>query len=136
MNSGMVIQVTTEQGQVPVTVFHITGEINTNSYEQLQQMADDAYATGMRDLLLDLSGVSYISSAGLRAIHYIHTRLRNPASQESNEAVSKGLRDGTYKAAHFKLLNPTPAVSEVLKTSGFDMYLDVHKSLPDAVASF
>ena len=136
MGSGITINVTTEQGHVPVTVFHVKGEVNTNTYEQLQMQADQAFAAGMRDLVLDLSEVPYLSSAGLRAIHHIFTILRTSAPKESDQAMSKGLRDGTFTSPHLKLVNPNPTVREVLKVSGFDMYLEIYRSVKEAVASY
>lgn len=136
MSTQMSLTVSQEQGQVPVTVFHIKGEINVNTYEELQAKAQEAHAAGMRSLLLDLTDVTYISSAGLRAIHYLFTMLRTGAPGESDAAISKGLRDGTFKSPHLKLLNPAPDILEVLKTAGFDMYLEIHHDLQSAIASF
>ena len=136
MDAGMSIVVSHQQGRKPITVFHLKGELNTNTYEQLEAQADQAYAEGMRDLVIDLTEVPYVSSAGLRAFHHIFTRLRTNEARESDEAMSRGLRDGTFKSPHLKLLNPSEAVCEVLKISGFDMYLDIHRDLKEAVASF
>lgn len=132
----MEIAVSHVQGRVPVTVFRIKGEIDVNSYEQLQAQAQAAVQAGARDVLLDLTEVPYISSSGLRAIHHIFTLVRTDSPAESDPALSKGLRDGTWKSPHFKLLNPQPSVLEILKTTGFDMYLEIHRDLNDAVASF
>ena len=132
----MEIAVSYEQGRVPVTVLHVQGEINANSYEQLQAQAQAAVEAGTRDMLLDLAEVTYISSAGLRALHYAFTLVRTDSPAESDAALSKGLRDGTWRSPHFKLLNPQPSVLEILKTTGFDMYLEIHHNLRDAVASF
>jgi anti-anti-sigma factor len=136
MGSDMEIVVSQQQGQVPVTIFQITGNIDANSYEQLETQARQAYEAGTRALLLDLTKVPYMSSAGLRALHSIFTLLRSNVSGESDEAMSQGIRDGTFKSPHLKLLNPTSAVNEVLKTAGFDMYLEIHHKLKDAIASF
>jgi len=132
----MEIAVSYEQGRVPVTVLHVQGEINANSYEQLQAQAQAAVEAGTRDMLLDLAEVTYISSAGLRALHYAFTLVRTDSPAESDAALSKGLRDGTWRSPHFKLLNPQPSVLEILKTTGFDMYLEIHHNFRDAVASF
>ena len=132
----MEIVVSHEQGRVPVTVLHAQCEINVDSYEQLQAQAQAAVEAGTRDVLLDLAEVTYISSAGLRALHHIFTLVRTDSPAESDSALSKGLRAGTWKSPHFKLLNPQPYVLEILKTSGFDMYLEIHHDLRDAVASF
>src|SRR5512136_2304035 len=132
----MEIAVSHEQGRVPVTVLHVQGKIDVNSYEQLQAQAQAAVEARTRDVLLDLTEVTYISSAGLRALHHIFTLVRTDSPVESDSALSKGLRDGTWKSPHFKLLNPQPSVLEILKTTGFDMYLEIHHDFRDAVASF
>jgi anti-anti-sigma factor len=132
----MEISITNEQGHVPVTVFHITGEIDVKTYEQLEQRAQQEYKAGMRNLLLDLSGVTFLSSAGLRAIHGLFLLLRSDTAEESDEAISRGLRDGTFKSYHLMLLNPQPQVLQSLSYAGFDMYLHIHHDLHKAVESF
>jgi len=132
----MEITVLQKQGRVPVTVFQIKGDIDANFYEQLLAQAKEAHAAGMRDLILDLSEVKYMSSAGLRVLHSIFALLRTDAANESDEAMKKGLSDGTFKSPHLKLVNPSPVVREVLRTSGFDMFLEVHRNLKEAMASF
>jgi hypothetical protein len=132
----MEITITRESGQMPVTIFHITGEIDVKTYEQLEQRARQEYKQGMRDLLLDLSGVTFLSSAGLRAIHGLFLLLRTDAPEESDEAMSRGLRDGSFKSPHLMLLNPQPAVLRSLSYAGFDMYLQIHHDLHKAVESF
>ena len=136
MSSNLVIAESVSQARVPVTVFQISGEINSNSYMQLQLQADAAHAAGMHNLVLDLKNVPYMSSGGLRALHHIFTILRTDTPQESAETMSKGLRDGTFKSPHLKLVSPNAAVHEVLKVSGFDMYLEIHRNLKEALASF
>jgi anti-anti-sigma factor len=130
------IHTSTAQGRVPVTIFHLQGQIDANTYEQFQSDAELAFKAGARYLLLDLSDVSYISSAGLRALHNIYKLFRANAADESSEAVSKGISDGTYKAHQLKLLNPTVEVSRILKMAGFDMYLEIFHNQKDAVEAF
>ncbi len=132
----MDILISTAQGRVPVTVFRIRGEISAATADQLHESAERAYLAGMRNLLLDLAEVPFVSSAGLREVHRLYMLLRGDSAAEGDQAVQRGLRDGTFKAPHFKLLNPTPDVREVLKVSGFDMFLEIHSDLERAVASF
>jgi anti-anti-sigma factor len=132
----MDIEVSQEQGRRPVTVFHIKGEINITTYEQLEQKAREAFNTGTRDLLLDLTEVTYISSAGIRALNNVFKLLRSDAPEESDEAMRKGLSDGTFKSPHLKLQGPSPRVLEVLKIAGVDMLLQIHQNRKDALASF
>lgn len=136
MSTEFSIHTSTAQGRVPVTIFHLQGQIDANTYEQFQTDAELAFKTGARYLLLDLGDVNYISSAGLRALHNIYKLFRADAADESSEAVSKGISDGTYKAHQLKLLNPNTEVSRILKMAGFDMYLDIFHNEKEAIAAF
>ena len=132
----MDIKVSQEQGRVPVTVFQITGDIDHGTAGQLQNQAVEAIGAGTRNLLLDLTQAPYVSSAGIRAFMIIFNRLRTDSSQETDAAINAGLRDGTYKSLHLKLINPTPHVAEALKMAGVDMLLETHSQLKEAIASF
>ena len=132
----MEITVTQEQGRVPVTVLHVQGDVNASTADQFQEEAQKAYDDGARDMLIDLSGVSLLSSAGLRALHNIFNMLRSDSPEESDGAVRKGLTDGTFKSPHLKLLNPDKNVTQVLSMAGFDMFLEIYNNLKKAVASF
>jgi hypothetical protein len=136
MNSDLSIIVKSMQGRVPVTVLHLKGDIDGKNYEQLQTKAKEAFETGARYLLLDLGEVPFLSSAGIRALQYIFTLLRTDPAFESDEAIHKGIRDGTFKSPHLKLLNPNLNVSQVLRMTGYDMFLEVHRNLEEAVNSF
>jgi anti-anti-sigma factor len=132
----MDIEVTQQQGRVPVSVFHLKGDLNMNSYQQLEARAREAHAAGARDLVIDLTGVTSISSAGIRAINTLFQLLRTSDPSESDEVMRTGLRDGTFKSHHLKLLNPPQRVKEVLSLAGVDMFIEIHHSLPEAIASF
>jgi anti-anti-sigma factor len=132
----MEIIVSHQQGRAPVTIFHIKGDLNTETYEQFQAQAQQALQAGTRHLLLDLSEVSYVSSYGIRAISQVFTWMRDTGQGESEAAVSKGLRDGSFKSPHLKLLNPSRQVLQVLTMAGIDMFLEIHSNLQEAIGSF
>jgi anti-anti-sigma factor len=132
----MEIVVTQEQGRVPVNVYRVSGEINVNSYEALVQRAREDHDAGANDVVIDLTGVTYVSSAGIRAITSIFRMLRGSSAEESAEAMQKGLADGTFKSPHLKLAGAGKNVAEVLKLSGVDMFLEIHATAKQAVASF
>ena len=132
----MEITISHEQGRLPVTVLHIKGDIDASSSGQLEADAKEAIAAGTHNLILDLTGVRYLSSAGLRVLNMIFNRLQTDQSKESPEAIAKGVAAGTFKSSHLKLLQPSPRVLEVLRMSGFDMFLEIHHDLKNAVASF
>lgn len=125
-----------QDGNTPVTVFHVKGEINTQTYMQLQMAMKQAYDAGARNMVIDLTDVPYMSSAGLRLLSAMMKQLRSDAPQESNDAMSRGIRAGTFTSPHLKLVNPSPLVMEVLHTSGLDMVLQIFRSVEDAVITF
>lgn len=130
----MKISVTHEQAKVPVTVLRLSG--NLTSEEELQATAKDVFDRGARNILIDMSDVPYVASAGLRALHYIYTLLRTEAANESDEAVKRGIATGTFTSPHLKLLKPNPKVLDVLKMTGYDMFLQIHHDFRRAVDSF
>jgi anti-anti-sigma factor len=131
----MNITTTQTAGPLPVTIFHIQGDIDAETYDELERRAREAYQTGTRRLILDLSGVDYLSSAGVRAMNGIFQLLRS-AEGDSDHALYQGVRAGTYKSPHLKLVSPKPDVQSVLSTTGLDMFLEIHRELNAAVASF
>jgi anti-anti-sigma factor len=127
---------TNQDDPVPVTILHIEGDVDANSAGGLQKEAREAYDAGSRNLLLDMSDVTFLSSSGLRAIHQIFMMMRDETPAEGDEAVRQGISAGTYKSLHLKLLNPSTSVQQVLKISGFDMFLEIYHDLRKALASF
>lgn len=132
----MEIKVSAEQGRVPVTVLHVKGDLDMATSDQVLAQARRAFDAGARNIVLDLGEVPFMSSTGLRTLHAIFEMLRGSSPGESDEAMRRGLADGTFKSPHFKLVNPSKRVYEVLSMAGFDMFLETHRSVRDAVASF
>ena len=134
----MEIKVSTEQGRVPVTVLHVDGNIDSSTYEVFQSTGKKLIEEGVRHILVDLSHVPFMSSAGLRALHTLFNelRLRNPDDNLSDEQVKKGISAGTYKSPHLKLLNLSPETRTAFEASGFDMYIATFTDKKEAVASF
>lgn len=132
----MEIKIRNEQGRVPVTVFEITGEINSNTYDAFLSEAKQHHTNGMQNLLVDLTHVRYVSSAGIRALSTLFKLLRTDALAESEGAVYQGINDGTFKSRHLKLLNPQPNVLETFNIAGVTMFLEIHHDLGAAVASY
>jgi hypothetical protein len=122
-----------ETGRVPVTNLQLKGDLT--SEEPLESRARTAFQDGARDIVLDLSHVPYISSAGLRAIHVIYTLLRS-ADPGDEETAARSIARGTYKSPHLKLVKPTKNGMKALSTAGYDMFLEVHDTVPAAVGSF
>ena len=134
----MQIKTFTEKGQVPVTVMHVDGNIDSSTYEAFQSEADELIKRGAHYILVDLSHAPFVSSAGMRALQHIYERLRalHPDSEVSDAEVKKGISAGTYKSARLKLLSPSKETAQTFKMTGFDMYIDIFTDNAEAIASF
>jgi anti-anti-sigma factor len=134
----MEFTVLTENGRVPITVLHVSGNIDASGSDEFQSMAKKLIDGGTRYLLVDLTDVPFVSSAGLRALHVISSELRsrNPDANLNDEQVKRGISAGTYKSPHLKLLNLSPQTKTAFETSGFDMYIDTFTDVKTAIASF
>ena len=132
----MKINVTHENGRVPVTVLSIVGAIDSSNYEQLDQVADTQIKAGAQYILIDLTEVGFISSAGFRSFTKIFKELRSLSMDASDQEMHKGINSGVYKSPYFKLFKPSRLVAETLKIAGFDMILEIHDNLKAAIASY
>ena len=134
----MDIQVSTENGRVPITVMHVDGNIDANTYESFQAKAEELIKGGAQHILIDLSHSPFVSSAGLRALHQIFNELRAKDSDNrpSEEEVRRGISAGTYKSPHLKLLNLSKETKTAFELSGFDMFIETFNDKQAAIASF
>lgn len=132
----MDVIVSQEQGRVPVTVFRIVGRVNLGNATELENKAQQAFENGMRDLLIALAEVLSLTSAGLRAFHFIYRLLSSASSEGGGETTQVGAPGKTLRSPHFKFVNPSPPVLKVLTTAGFDMFVEIHTDMQDAIASF
>lgn len=132
----MEIEAVPQTGRLPVTVLRIHGDLGAASSDALLAKAQEAYETGARHLLVDLSDVGYMSSAGLKAMHQVFMLLRTDAPEEAADLARKGIASGEYKSPHLKLLNPNRHVLQTLKLAGYDMFLELFTDLQKAIASF
>ena len=119
-------------GFVPVTVVQITGELDSNTYLQFQTNMLQEIEAGACYMLLDFSQLTYISSAGLRALYMISKELAAKGARSAAQAEQAG----TFKSPYLKLINPSPVVSSALEVMGLTMSLEIHRDRDQALASF
>src|SRR5690349_19129017 len=118
------MKITAEQatGSVPVTVLTVQGDLDASSYQALIAAAREQVAAGAQRILLDLSGVPYISSAGLVALHStaVLVQGQQPPDPEAGWSTfhSMGRDADKGKQTVVKLLSPSERVAKVLDTSG------------------
>ena len=132
----MEVTITQEQGRVPVAVVHVAGNTDSASADEFEKKVMKIIDDGARHLVLDLSKVPYMSSAGLRVLQNVFDKLRSLSADESDKEMYRRINEGSFTSPHLKLLNPTKEVIEVLKMTGFDMLVSIETDLKKAVASF
>jgi hypothetical protein len=129
----MNISVSQVNGRIPVTIFHLQGDLVEE--EPLRSEAAQAVANGSQAILLDLKDVPYISSAGLRAIQFVFELLQESSGVDKS-AMNRGIAAGTFKVPNFKLLNPSKNGAKALSVSGYDMFLEVFTDKDEAIRAF
>ena len=136
----MNISVSQAQGTVPVTVIKLDGQLDGQNYQELIAKAQELYDAGMHDFLLDLSDLTYISSAGLVALHSVALLARGEELPDMEggwsayRSVGRSREAGVQK--HVKLLNPSSEVSGVLDMVGFSNVFEVFTDRETAINSF
>ena len=93
-----------------------SGRVDGFNAQDFHQTLTGAIGDDDTAVLVDMSGLNYISSAGLRAILMIAKAL-------------------WQRKAKFMLCSLSGSISEVFKMSGFDKIIEIHSSKEDALAS-
>jgi anti-anti-sigma regulatory factor len=136
----MNISVSQAQGNVPVAVIKLDGQLDGQNYQELITKAQELYKGGAHDFLLDLSELTYISSAGLVALHSVALLSRGEDLPDTESGWSAYRSMGRSREAglqkHVKLLNPRSEVMGVLDMVGFSNLFEIYTDLDEAVKSF
>src|SRR5262245_29330233 len=122
MNSDLKITAEQMQANVSVMVFRVRGWLDAQSEEQLLEAGRNAYEDGSRYLLIDMSDLDTITSAGIRALQKLY-QMFTP-------------KEDRFKIAHLKLCNAPPQIYNVLGITGFLQNIPMYESLDDAITSF
>ena len=136
----MNISVSQAQGNVPVTVIKLDGQLDGQNFQDLITKAQELYTAGARDFLLDLSDLTYISSAGLVALHSVALMTRGEELPDMEGGWSAYRSMGRSSEAgiqkHVKLLNPRNEIMSVLDMVGFSSVFEIFTDRDEAVNSF
>jgi len=135
----MEISIEKTRGKVIVSVVKLKGDLDASSYLDLVNAAKKLYDEGANNLLLDLTDLDFISSAGLASLHIITKMFRGEKTESERgwrtfREINRDRESGLQ--TFVKLLNPSPDVDSVLDTVGFKQFFEVYKDLDKAVQSF
>jgi anti-sigma B factor antagonist len=106
---------TKQQGQT--TIVSITGSVDALTAGELTDMLLGNVNSHHKHLVVDLSGVDFMSSSGLRSI-------------------MTSLKESRQKGGDLRLAAAQPGVEKILKMSGFTNILKTFPSVEQAVSSF
>lgn len=100
-----------------VTLVEVNGRVDSMNAGDLGAALSSAIDAGSKQIVLDLSQVSYMSSAGLRELVSAFKKARR---------VNGDLR----------IAQPSPRVQEVLEMAGLDTIFQIYPTQIDAVGSY
>ena len=138
----MALDTTVEQvdGPTPVTVLTLDGELDASNFEGVVRQVQELYAGGTRRLVLDLSGLRFMASSGLVALHSI-VRILQGGAPDDAESGWQALHDvgrdaaGGQTQTEVQLCGVQPAVQRVLDRTGLDRLFVVHPDRDTALAA-
>ena len=97
------------------TILKVSGRMDATTSSEFEEKCEELIKNGAMHIVVDLSGLEYISSAGLRSILAVGKKLKS---------------DGGSVA----FCNLTGMVKEVFDISGFGSHFAVHETLESALA--
>jgi anti-sigma B factor antagonist len=107
----------TQREENGVSVFAVDGRIDTQGAVDLDLILQNAATSGKHQIVLDMAGVRYISSSGLRTLADILTKNREAGGDLKLAAVNR-------------------KVLRVLRIIGFDNFFSIYETADEAVSDF
>ena len=140
----MALTTTTEEvaGRVPITVLALDGELDASNFERLIVEVSGLYDRGTRHLLVDLSGLTFLASSGLVALHSIVRILHGERADDLESGwdvlhhLGHDAATGDEMQREVQLAAPPPAVARVLQRTGMDRLFVIHEGRDAAIAAF
>jgi len=136
----MEIVVSQPQGTTPVIIMQLKGSLDGNTYEKFITETQNLYDAGTRNLLVDMTELTFLSSAGIAALHRIARVFRGEDRTNMEEGwsaihvMSRDRDSGSQE--HIKLLNPNDKIRDVLDMVGFKSFFEIYTDIHLAIASF
>ena len=100
-----------------ITTVAVTGSVDALTAAELTETINKEIEDGHANLVVDLSGLAFMSSAGLRSL-------------------LGAVKETRSHGGDLRIVSTNPGIDKVLKMSGFHNIAKVFTSQPDAVASF
>lgn len=130
--SDLVINKSQVEGKTPVTILHLIGQLDGSTEQQFLEQTRQLHTDGVRHLLLDLSELTILTSAGLRAVQ---STLKLFTPKEDREVIRQHGEE-PYKSPYFKMVCPNPQIYYVLNIAGFLQNILIYNDRDEAINSF
>lgn len=105
------------QSMKRVDLITVSGRVDSNTAPELEETLENRMGEGRHNLVLEMSGVEYLSSAGLRTL------------------VS-ALRTCKKRGGDVRIAAPSERVSEVMSLAGLDALFQTYDDVTMAVGSY
>ncbi len=114
---GQTVMKISAREQDNITIFTIEGRVDNEGAVEVDSTLQQALTSNKHNMILDMSGVIYISSAGLRVLADVLTQNRDAGGD-------------------LKLVGVTKKVNRVLQIIGFTNYFSLYDTSDAAIADF
>jgi anti-anti-sigma factor len=109
---------TTEKAFKRYTILHVSGRVDADTSPNLEKQINKILSKGQYHLIVDLGGVDYISSAGLRVL------------------VSALKKSRRYNRGDVRLAGLSARLKEAFQLVGFNKLFQIFGDAEDAAGSF
>ncbi|MEM7227344.1 MAG: STAS domain-containing protein [Planctomycetota bacterium] len=99
-----------------VTVLTLSGEFNTDQADGFRRKCQDRFRAGIRDIVLDVTHLELIDSAGLELFMWLQDEAATNLGQ-------------------LRLVQPGETIRKILEITRLDKRFDVHDSIESAARS-
>lgn len=118
MSATNILKLKSSEQRVGCFLVKLDGRLDTTTHQQLSALLDVIFATPVRAITLDLAGLDYMSSMGLRVLMQMMKRL---AAQNGSLLLSNA--KDSIKAV-LEIANVLPSMSLFASIEEADAYLD------------
>jgi len=118
----------TKEGDIPV--LHFDGTLDGQTEKSAIDAAQAVFDSGSKTLVINLSKLDMITSAGLRALHTIY-KIYTP--MEMLQAWQAEHDDEPFKSSSFVLAEPSSQVHYVLSIAGFLQSIRIFPTMQEAL---
>jgi anti-anti-sigma regulatory factor len=123
-----------------LTIMALNGDLDGSNYLQAIEAAKTVQAGGSTYLLLDMTHVPFMGSAGLVALHTIALLMQNKPlpDEEDGWAAFRNLANDIDAGMQpfVKILNPQASVERGLKKTGMNQFIEVLTERDAALDAF